>query len=93
MRKPNPVSRMKALVEALPGSEFHTSARGVPMAVVGNRSVCWFGKSQVYRVFDSYQKPEPGERRDYPDVAGVVGHFASLQSSPAVEFDVRDPEP
>lgn len=57
------------------------SRRGVPMATLGNlASVTYFGRSQVYRVFEPY----PGDaqkRTDYTDAAEVVKHLVELAAA------------
>lgn len=78
MRKLNAEQRVRAVLDAFPGGRFFSSARGVPLAVFGDKSVCWFAKSQHYRIFHGFGVRGPQKRFDYPDIHGVVGHFEGL---------------
>lgn len=73
--KANAVRRIWDVLEALPGGRFYTSARGVPLAVFGDKSVCWFAKNQHYRIFHGFGMSGLQKRFDFPDISGVIGHF------------------
>ena len=77
-----PRQRMRELVELLPGARLQISSKGVPMAVFGNATVCWFGKGGFYRVFDSFASNEDTRRDDYATAQEVVRHFATRGISP-----------
>jgi hypothetical protein len=88
----SPLNRVLAVVEAIPVAKFVRSQRGVPMAVVGDKSICWFGTDQHYRVFHGYGHTGDQRRFDYPDVAGVVSHFESLQKDAVLEWQAASLE-
>lgn len=81
MRKLNAEQRVRAVLDALPGGRFFSSARGVPLAVFGDKSVCWFAKNQHYRIFHGFGVSGPQKRFDYPDISGVVGHLDGLNAT------------
>lgn len=59
------------------GGEYHTSQRGVPLIILrlgGRRSysVCWFGRSKVWRVFYPWGEPGPQTKMDMATDAQLV---------------------
>jgi len=54
--------------------DIRTSKKGVPHLVFNNKSVCWFGKSQVYRVFSPYPASVQ-EKKDFKTVGRVVKYL------------------
>lgn len=75
---PHPEVLMKALAKKLGGGQFKISQKGTPLVVVGDRSICWFGTRQIYRVFDDYGKFLPGTKqtkRDFRSEAEVLAFF------------------
>lgn len=71
-----PEQRLAGLVPHLPGAILRTSQRGVPHIVYGEYSICFFGKSNSYRVFHpwpSFFKPQA--KRDFKSHTEVIGYL------------------
>lgn len=81
-KPPKPETLMIELSKKLPGARYRKSLRGVPMVVVGEKSICYFGSSQIYRVFDNYGKFNVRqERLDFETQEQVLQHFATKMAS------------
>ncbi len=77
------------------GSEYYVSRRGVPLVIVpyrGHRaSICFFGKSRVWRLFDPWQ---PGgqeqTKMDFPSLPAVIVHLEANQVDPIPQEATRN---
>ena len=76
----DPKVAIQSLGDKLPNSSFRFSNRGVPLLVVNNtHSVCWFGSTGIFRVFNNWMNFEEDQKRwDFPDEDGVLEFFKLL---------------
>lgn len=67
------------LVEERLGCELRISKRGVPHLVFpGGYSACYFGRTDIIRVFSGYASQDNGKYADFPDVDALVSHFRDI---------------
>lgn len=73
----NPISRMSEVARRLNG-EYRVSRRGVPHVLITRGgvtySVCYFKRSNLYRVFYPYGSSNQ-ERRDFATLDDLTGFF------------------
>lgn len=75
MKHKTPRDRVMEIVNSIPDGRFYESHKGVPLAIVGDKSVCWFGKQNMYRVFHGWMQPGKQLRFDFTSLDEVKKHL------------------